>query len=215
MPSLLLALSLSLSSAAFSQISWSLSSLSPHSHLISLKIVISLCLNCSPKAIILCPTSTLWPVLWHSAPECLFPLFSKVLQINSSFAFLFFFNYSTKKASSCSDDPLCHFPQAVNPTLFLFTKPLHASFYISLNQRKNERCFVLAFMFVLLQNAHGGDKRMWKQWAVIISYQMQRHHICTVSRFRMKIKRKWHYCDGINTVILKGNSRAGRLMVIN
>lgn len=91
MPSLLLALSLSLSSAAFSQISWSLSSLSPHSHLISLKIVISLCLNCSPKAIILCPTSTLWPVLWHSAPECLFPLFSKVLQINSSFAFLFFF----------------------------------------------------------------------------------------------------------------------------
>lgn len=204
MPSLLLTPSLSLSSAAFSQISWSLSSLSPHSHLISLKILISLCLNCSPKAIILCPTSTLWPVLWHSAPECLFPFL----------CFFIFFNYSTKKASSCSDDPLCHFPQAVNPTLFLFTKSLHASFYISLNRRKNERCFVLAFMFVLFQNAHGADKRMWKQWAVIISYQMQRHHICTVSRFKMKIKRKWHYCDGI-TVILKGNSRAGKLMVIN
>lgn len=88
MPSLLLTLSLSLSSAAFSQISWSLSSLSPHSHLISLKIVISLCLNCSPKAIILCPTSTLWPVLWHSAPECLFPFL----------CFFIFFNYSTKKS---------------------------------------------------------------------------------------------------------------------
>lgn len=87
MPSLLLTLSLSLSSAAFSQISWSLSSLSPHSHLISLKIVISLCLNCSPKATILCPTSTLWPVLWHSAPECLFPFLF----------FIFFFTIQPKK----------------------------------------------------------------------------------------------------------------------
>lgn len=189
------------------------------SHLYLLILTWSLSKLSSPCALIR-PSSSVQHLPFDPFSDILhlnvsFPCFPKSFKSILPLLFYFFFNYSTKKASSCSDDPLCHFPQAVNPTLFLFTKPLHASFYISLNQRKNERCFVLAFMFVLLQNAHGGDKRMWKQRAVIISYQMQRHHICTVSRFRMKIKRKWHYCDGINTVILKGNSRAGRLMVIN
>lgn len=107
---------------------------------------ISVSLNPSPKAIILCPKSTLrlnlHLILYLSVPALVF----SNSHSNSPLALLSF--------KSLTFTPLC-FTQADSPSSL--SESLHLVLHFT-ESEKTERRYALAFMCVLLQNAQGGEK---------------------------------------------------------
>lgn len=160
MPSLILALSLSLSSAAACQISCSLSSSSPFS-LSKFSSLCHLIVLQRPSSSVPAPCFDSFYISFLTCPSL--PSFSESFQA-SQFSSLY---YPTEKclALVLITVAVSHLPPSLFSTghqpqsLSLSSPNLSVSFYISLNQRKQRAVLSLHFMFVLLQNAHGGDKR--------------------------------------------------------